>query len=407
MPLFQETFDVIISGAGPAGSATALALANSGLKIALLDKSEFPRDKICGDALSVDVLNQLPMLSESLANDFREMSLKTEIPGIRIVSPGGSIVDLPFLYHGKPMSGYVSKRTDFDALLQSHAKALENVRWMPYHEVKGAETDSDGVQVQTSQGVITGKVVVAADGAQSRLARRIQPEINRRHHSAGLRVYYRNVGQMHEKSFIELIFFKDVLPGYVWIFPLPEGRANVGIGILSETVVKKKLNLRAILEGLLTTHPDLKDRFRNAEAEETMKGFGLPLGTVHRAISAERVLLTGDAAGLIDPFSGEGIGNALRSGRKAAATIIEAFESGDFSAPSMQRYDREVFQAMGKEFKVSRALQRACKNPRLFDWIARKASDPYWHAYLMDALTDMHKKNRLTDPRLYLKMLVK
>ncbi len=404
----DKSADIIISGAGPAGTACALALAGSGLEVLLLDKAEFPRDKICGDALSVDVLNQLPMLSESLAADFIQLSEKVEIPGIRIVSPGYHEVDLPFLYKGSAMSGYVCRRHEFDHLLLQHACSLDNVQFRPSCKVISASVSTNGIKVLTSKGELEAAMVVAADGAHSPLARQLGNKIQPKHNSAGLRVYYEGVTQMHDSQFIELLFFNDLLPGYLWIFPLPENRANVGLGVLSSRVSLKRLNLKKILDNKINNHPYLKQRFNNASPLESVKGFGLPLGSSRRRISSDRLLLSGDAAGLIDPFSGEGIGNAIRSGRKAAAHIRSVFLKNDFSATFNQQYDKEIYKSMGQEFKVSRSLQKACTYPWLFDWIARKASSsPYWKKYMMDAMGDMHKKNHLTNPALYLKMLIR
>ena len=166
-------------------------------------------------------------------------------------------------------------------------------------------------------------MIIGADGAHSVVAKYLgTTTIERKHHSAGLRVYYENITSFHPDRYIELYFFNEILPGYLWIFPLPDNKANVGIGMLSDTITKKKINLRETLEKLMRTHPALKERFQYARPLETVKGFGLPLGSKQRKISGDRILLAGDAASLIDPFSGEGIGNAIRSGRVAAEHVL-------------------------------------------------------------------------------------
>ena len=150
------------------------------------------------------------------------------------------------------------------------------------------------------------------------------------------------------------------------------------------------------------------DRFRDAKPLETAKGYGLPLGSKKRKISGDRFLLLGDAASLIDPFTGEGIGNAIRSGRVAANHIIGAFRVNDFSASFNTAYDKEIYTRMWPELKVSRALQNLCRYPRLFNSVVRKANkSQYIHDLLIDALAHSKKKKSLLHPSFYYHLLFK
>jgi flavin-dependent dehydrogenase len=115
---------------------------------------------------------------------------------------------------------------------------------------------------------------------------------------------------MHSENYIELHFLKDFLPGYLWIFPLPNGLCNVGAGILSSHASRNHINLRDRLMRAIRNHPDLSSRFTNAEMIGKVEGWGLPLGSKRRRLSGDNFLLTGDAASLIDPFTGEGISNS-------------------------------------------------------------------------------------------------
>ena len=249
---------------------------------------------------------------------------------------------------------------------------------------------------------------MGADGAHSVIAKQLsQIKVDKEHYSAGLRVYYRGVTHLHPENFIELHFFQDILPGYLWIFPLPNNHANVGLGMLSSVVSARKLNLKAILERLLQNDPALASRFKNAQARESIKGFGLRLGSKKRPLSGNRFLLAGDAAALIDPFSGEGIGNAIRSGRVAAEHIIKCFAQSDFSVEFNKAYDQEIYRRMWKELKISRTLQLLCKYPGLFNFIIKKASrSNYLNLFFMEALANPEKKESLTNPLFYLRILM-
>lgn len=406
----EKVFDVVIVGAGPAGSSCAIKLANSGLKIALLDKASFPRDKTCGDALSVDVINQLPMLSDNLASAFNKMQDKIASYGVKIFSPDHNHIDIPFIYKGSKSNGYISTRMSFDNLLFTEAKQTKNVSVYENCTVSGVVIKNNKTIIQTNSGIFEAAMVVGADGAHSIVSKHLGDiKVEKNHYSAGLRVYYENVASFHEENFIELHFFKDILPGYLWIFPLAGNKANVGIGMLSSTVSKKKVNLKETLTKLLQTHPHLVDRFKNAKALETIKGYGLPLGSKKRNLSGERFLLTGDAAALIDPFSGEGIANAIRSGRVAADHLITCFTEQNFSAAFNKAYDKEIYRRMWNEFKISRTLQNVVRYPRLFNFVIKKArQSKYLQKFLIEALAEVEKKKKiLYRPAFYFRMLFK
>ena len=407
--MLANKFDVLIVGAGPAGAACAIKLANSGLAVALLDKAFFPRDKTCGDALSIDVVNQLAMLSEELAAEFKALAAKVPSYGVKIFPPNNQHVDIPFVYKSQNSCGYICQRLDFDNLLFQHLKGYDNIQVFENCTVDKIERQLGGIKVQTSLGEFTAEIIVGADGAHSIVSKHLGSiKVEKKHYSAGLRVYYEGVTSFHEDNYIELHFFQDILPGYLWVFPLPDNKANVGIGVLSSVVSEKKINLKASLQKLLETAPNLKERFKDARPLETVKGYGLPLGSKQRNISGERFLLTGDAASLIDPFSGEGIGNAIRSGRVAAEHILNCFEKQNFSAQFNLAYDKEIYRRMWKELKVSHSLQKLCRYPWLFNFVVKKGNQSkYLKQFLVEALANVEIKRLLTKPAFYYRMLFK
>jgi geranylgeranyl reductase family protein len=406
----DKIFDVVIAGAGPSGTACAIKLAKSGLRVALLDKATFPRDKTCGDALSVDVINQLEMLSPDLAAEFNSLDNKIPSYGVKIFSPDHNHLDIPFIYKSQKSCGFISPRISFDHLLFQHVKQYNNISIFENCTVTNVEVKNGKVELNTGAGFFSAEMVIGADGAQSVVSKFLGDiKVEKQHYSAGLRVYYEGVTSFHNENYIELHFFKDILPGYLWIFPLADNKANVGIGMLSSTVSQKKVNLKETLQRLLTTHPHLSERFKNATPLESIKGYGLPLGSKKRNISGERFLLAGDAAALIDPFSGEGIANAIRSGRVAADHIIHCFKERNFSAAFNKAYDKEIYHRMWKEFKISRTLQNVVRYPFLFNLVIRKArQSKYLQKFLIDALANVEKKKKiLLKPAFYYRIFFK
>ncbi len=406
----MKKFDVIIVGGGPAGAACAIKLAASGLKIALLDKAIFPRDKTCGDALSVDVINQLAMLSDTLVKSFTASANKIPSYGVKIFSPNHQFVDIPFIYKNEKSCGYISPRYSFDNVLFQHIKEHTDIETFEGCSINKAERHENKVTLKTDLGDFEAQMIIGADGAHSVVAKNLSNiTVDKEHYSAGLRVYYEGVVSFHEENFIELHFFKEILPGYLWIFPLAGNEANVGIGMLSSMVSKNKVNLKETLQKLISTHPNLKERFKNATPLETIKGYGLPLGSKKRNISGERFLLVGDAAALIDPFSGEGIANAIRSGRVAAEHTIQCFKQQNFSAAFNKAYDKEIYRRMWGEFKISRLLQQLIRYPWAFNLAVKKAhQSKYLQQFLIEALASVEKKKKLlTKPGFYYRMLFK
>ena len=405
-------FDVIIVGAGPAGIVCALQLAKKNYTIALIEKKFFPKDKICGDALSLDVLNQLKIIDDELALKFENFTDKLETHGVKIVAPNYQSFDIPFSHNGRERVAYVAKRKDFDQFLFDELNAFDNIHIFENSKITDLKVSREEVQLSFiesigKQYIFLAKIIIGADGAHSYVAKTLSKnKINYKHYSAGLRVYYENVSGFNHGNYIELHFLEEILPGYLWIFPLPNNQVNVGIGMLSKYVSKKKVNLKKTLEQILKNHPQFKDRFANAKPLETVKGFGLPLGNPKRNISGERFLLLGDAAGLIDPFSGEGVGNAIRSARVAAEHVKNCMLINDFSGIQNKLYDKEIYHRMGKEFTVSRSLQKLCKYPRLFNYLVNKANNNIeLKNFLIGTMEDVEKKKLLTKPSFYYRLL--
>jgi flavin-dependent dehydrogenase len=177
---------------------------------------------------------------------------------------------------------------------------------------------------------------------------------------AAIRTYYKNVTPVSSNDLYEVFALKEVLPGYFWIFPMADGTHNVGLGITSDVIQEKKINLRKLMEELIATHPLLKDRFANAEKKHSIEGSGLPIMMeTEPCLSDARIVLTGDAGSLADPISGEGIGPGIVSGKYAAVTAAEAIRANDFSAEFLKRYDTIIHQKITKAYEI---------RIRLFDW---------------------------------------
>jgi geranylgeranyl reductase family protein len=409
----QQT-DVCIVGAGPGGVTAALHLANRGIHCTLVDKAFFPRDKVCGDALSGKVVNELRRIDDALPGKLAGSPISLPAWGLQLTAPNGQLLNIPFRAGYDPPAeaapGYVTRRTDFDNLLVNEARRRPEITLLEGVHVKTFSFADGYWSLTDASGVprIRSRLLIAANGAQSAFSRKagglgVRPE----HHCVGLRAYYRNVAGCHRENFIELHFIEPFLPGYFWIFPLPGGYANVGVGMPSSHIRRGRTNLRATMIDLIATHPVLKARFATAQQVGDVKGYGLPLGSRRRNISGEHYLLVGDAAHLVDPFTGEGISNAMISGRWAAEQAAVALQTGDFSACRLRGYDAAVYRRLGRELQLSYQMQQLLRFPWLFNAVARKAArSPAFAALLSCMFNDLDVRAQLKKPLFYLKLLL-
>jgi geranylgeranyl reductase family protein len=406
--------DIIVLGAGPGGATASLVLGKLGHRCMLLDKATFPRDKICGDALSgkvVDTLRKIdPALVDRLALDPNHLPCW----GLQFISPAGDVLEVPFRldYQQRKDSerapGYIARREDFDDFLLREALAQGNADFRPGLSVRQVERIPGGFRLQPSQGpAITGRLLIAADGAHSVAAKALAGrELEPAHHSAAVRAYYSGVKDLHPDHFIELHYLRDLVPGYFWIFPLPGGRANVGLGLRSDVIAKRRLDLKKLFHQTIENHPLLRARFADAKPEGALRGFGLPLGSRKRSLSGDGYLLVGDAASLIDPFTGEGIGNAMISGSWAAKQAAAALAADRSDAAFLRTYDQNVYRQLGDELMLSYQLQRLAAYPRLFNFVVRKASrNPVLKETISCMFEDLDMRERLRQPGFYLKLL--
>jgi geranylgeranyl reductase family protein len=359
-----EKFDVIICGAGPAGTTCALALGNSGLKVALVDKSNFPRDKTCGDAIAAYAPKVLNTINPVYAKALLDFTAKEKVNTIRVVSPNKKVLDISY---GE--DGFISTRMEFDDFLLGLVKQLPNVKLFLNTAVKDVFVNDRGVEVDLDSTMkLEAQLLIGCDGEQGVTRKKLtQTQLDPKHHAAAVRAYFKNVKDIPKATF-ELHFLKDLIPGYFWIFPLPNNQANVGLGLLSKTVSDRKLNLRQEMTHVLETVPYLKERFESAEMISDIKGYGLPLGSRKVPISGNRFMLCGDAASLIDPLTGEGIGQAMVSGRYAGWQAKKCFEQNNYSASFMKQYDKTVYNKLWKEHRRSYLIRELLiNNPRLFN----------------------------------------
>ncbi len=402
------TYDLIIVGGGPSGAAAALYARRHGLRTLLLDKATFPRDKVCGDALSgksVAILRELDLL-----DGVRQLP-GAAISRIIFTSPKHTelVIDLRQSSLNQVPEGFVIRRRNFDRFLFEEARRAADTCREGFsvtdlvHEA-GFVCGVRGRQGNNAEVEHRGRIILGADGYNSLVARKTGLyQHDPRHRVVALRQYYRNVGGLTDQ--IELHYVDEVIPGYFWIFPLENGCANVGIGMLHKYVKQRRIDLRQALRAAIDS-PAFRERFAGAEPLEEPVGWNLPVGSKHRRMVGNGFMLLGDAAGLIDPFTGEGIGNALYSARFAVETSREAIEAGDVSEAFLARYDRRLWEAIGGELKVSTQLQKIGRHRLLLNFVIGKAArNKEMGNLIAGMIANEVPRKKLANPLFYLKLL--
>ncbi|MFK7917413.1 MAG: NAD(P)/FAD-dependent oxidoreductase [Ilumatobacter sp.] len=343
--------DVVIVGAGPAGTAAAIELCRSGRSAIVIDKATFPRDKCCGDGLTTLALREL----DALGLDPADIGDWFDVGGAALRSPSGREVTIPLPDDGRYAA--VAPRLQLDnALVELARTAGADIRDGHGFRSLEARDDSDGndaVRIEADGLTIDTRYVIAADGMWSPVRKAVglnEPGYLGEWH--GFRQYASNVTGS-AASQLHVWFEPDLLPGYAWSFPLPGNRANIGFGVLRDGERTGK-QIKAIWPDLLARAHIVEALGDGFEMEERHTAWPIPARVDSLALTANRVLFVGDAATATDVMTGEGIGQALLTGRLAAESII----SGGALQPNAvaRLYEGEVHHHLVADHKMSLAL---------------------------------------------------
>ena len=359
----SEAYDALVIGGGPGGAATAFHLARGGARVLLCEKQSYPRDKVCGDGLTPRAVAQLDAMG--LREEYQGWSRSA---GLK-VHGGGHVIELPWPELTEfPSFGLARPRTDLDQLLARTAAKAGAELWETTEVVaplvqrglvRGAVLRRDGEDPVD----VRAEVVVAADGASSRFAQALG--LNRdeqRPIGVAIRQYYRAERDVDPwiDSYLELRRGDDLLPGYGWVFPLADGTVNVGVGLLNTSAHFGNLNYKQLLRDWVpTVGPEWG--FAPEDALAKPRSAPLPMGASRHPPLYRGVLFVGDAAGLVNPFNGEGIDYAMESGRLAAETALAVLESGDRTR--LAAYRSTVERRFGSYYAVGRLFVRLIGDP--------------------------------------------
>jgi len=407
-----EKYDVIVVGAGPAGTTAALFAKKQNYSVLLVDKAVFPREKICGDGLSTRAIKTLQALG--LYEKFLKECPINQIDGVIFSSPNGTILPINYAKMGRTedVEGYTLNRIFFDNFLISEARnagidVLENFEADGFiFDKKNEICGIRGSQVHSKKEVLfEASIVVCACG----IFPKILKTINYNYPSSkkcvfGIKQYFKDVEC--DKNMIEMHFVKSIVEGYFWVFPEKDDVVNIGFVIPEKVRIRRKIDPKKELEKIISSR-HFSDRFKFAQAVTKPKATFLNLGGIKVFKPKAHLLIIGDSMGLTEHFTGEGVGNAMFSAQKAAQVIDSAFKSWDFSAKKMAMFHEICVKALLKEFRVS-AIVNKMKWVWLIDFvIGVAAKNRETMMKIAESVASQKDRKQLLNPLFYVKLFFK
>lgn len=398
----HDDADVIVVGAGPAGSAAAFHCASAGLDVLLLEKSEFPRDKVCGDGLTPRAVAEMVRMGLPI----REQDGWIRNKGLRVIGGGHRLeLEWPEL-SSYPSYGLAKSRMSLDHTLADHARSA-GAKLQERTNVTGAVRDERsgrvvGVTAKTADGAAEYRapIVIAADGVSARLATGMGLEKRMdRPMGVAVRTYFRT--PRHDDAWMESHLElwdgeprkSNLMPGYGWIFALGDGTANVGLGSVSSTAAATKVDYKALFAKWMANAP-AEWEFTPDNQVGPVRGAALPMGFNRGPLYGNGLMLVGDSAGMISPFNGEGIAYGLQAGRVAADAIAQGLARG--TAAGRERafatYQRRMKDDLGGYYTLGRVFVRLIEHPEIMRVCTRYGlPQPLVMKFVLKLLSDCYE----------------
>jgi geranylgeranyl reductase family protein len=370
-----ETADVIVVGAGPAGSSAAYWLATAGLDVLLLEKTSFPREKVCGDGLTPRGTRALLEMGIDVSEDAGWLHNK----GLRVIGGGQRLhLDWPDLTSFPPY-GLVRPRADLDALLATQAvKAGARLHEQttvtePVLDRAGRVVGVNGRTADKRPVSFRAPIVLTCEGVSGKLAQALGVHRNdKRPLGVAVRRYYTSprTNDDYLESWLELWDGppgrSNLLPGYGWIFGMGDGTVNAGLGVLNSSAGFQRTDYRAMLTRWLDNTPP-EWGLREANATGPTRGAALPMGFNRTPHYLRGLLLVGDSGGSVNPFNGEGIPYAIESGRFAAEAAVQALArpAGPARERALEAYPRRMQDEWGAYYRLGAIFVKLIGNPKV------------------------------------------
>jgi flavin-dependent dehydrogenase len=357
--------DICILGAGPAGLSTSIHLSMKGIKHTLIDKVSFPREKACSDVIPSVVLRFLKEMAPEMLSDLEKEGKIFPVDGISLSSSShhGIQFELPALdgIEGE-VSCYSIKRADFDTALLKRARSFEENRFFAPVDISEFIKTPEGWILHNRDGsfLIKPRLLILATGSNFlHNYKLVKTDRSEKDYFVGLRAYFSNVKPALKNTYTEYYILKNDCPGIIIITHLGNDEVNVNMACSEFMLRKTKQSIHTIFENAIRTHPAFIERFKDSKMKSPMKGSRLFLGCRNRNIVSDHVMMVGDAAGLLDVLSSNGIPQAVRSGKIAAESIEKFISKDDYSAQVLKEYEKALYKKLLNDSRTQLLLHRA------------------------------------------------
>jgi menaquinone-9 beta-reductase len=360
-PKIAYDCDVLIAGAGPAGSGLAFHLASRGVKVIVVEAAKFPRDKVCGDLVSPVALSELHLMG---ITDTKKFDKANKINSVGLYIKDQKVfINLDKLerlsFHARIIPRLKLDTWIYEAAKKAGAVYLESTRVIGYTSSSHAAS----VQLKNSEKEfqLRARVLVGADGSNSTVARQMRGgKPSEEFQLLGLRAYFKGVNGPEDR--VDMYFNEESFPGIFWLFPKGSGGANIGIAMVSQTLPDKPSHVKELLLNHINKNPDIAERIGTGKTDGKIRGWPITFFNPDSSITGHRLLLAGEAAGLINPLSGDGIQYALLSARWASETLEICLQDDDFSMAALHSYRQKVSSELGYDFALSNLLVQFPRN---------------------------------------------
>ena len=363
-PIHKYDCDILVVGGGPSGSALAFHLAQRGIKVTVVESQKFPRDKICGDGVSAVALTELQKLGITSLTEF---SKSAEVKQVGLFIEDKKVTIALSKHADMPFRSRVIPREQLDNWIY-HAAKDAGATYIQQAKLSNYTVHESGItaeiKLETKKVHLKAKLIVGADGSNSAVARIFHgakpPE---KYQMIGLRAYYEGVEGPSDR--VDIFFSESNFPGIFWLFPLGNGFANMGSAMIAHTLPKNSNHAKNLLIDQINNNKDIAARIGKGKIIGKIAGWPLVFRDPHSHVVGERVILVGDAAGLVNPLSGDGIQYALLSARWASECLAACVRTNDFSLDTLNVYKEKLDTEMAYDMALSGLLIQFSRNRAL------------------------------------------
>lgn len=407
--LNQGSPNICIIGAGPAGMAASISLSQQGIPHSLIDADHFPRHKPCGDIMPSQVIRELNRIDPAIMQTLEQRQLINPVWCTKTYPPNGKPLNIDYLpFEGKTgVPGCFSiSRYDFDQVLLEKTLESPLVQFKPGTRVTALERTEVGINIKTKDETIHSNLVLIATGSSNTLLKELGHAHKPEDCAVGIRGHFK--GLPIDSSVTELFLDREIMPGGLYITPLPKGLYNVNLVLSLKRVKSENLNLREVFEAYIRQNPLLKARFEKAERVGNFEGSMLFMGIRPKTLVGDHYMLLGDAAGLIEVFSGNGIPQAFMSGRFAAKVAAKSYKSLKFNSSALLDYQNDLMAKIGKSYRFGQllypGLHRSWASGMMLKLLNYFSSKRGANEVLRDLLYDKHPHRQLFNPKFYYRL---